>query len=314
LKTKHFQISVIHQKQSAEMALTPERREATSLRIMNLSDKARVPTKRSRFAAGHDIYALTEGLVPAEGPTVVEMGIATGLPEGTYGRLAASSSMASKMGIAVGGIVIDADYTGEVKVIFRNHGEANCVFKAGDRIAQLIMKKIANAETIEVDELGVTQRGVLVFGSSDLNLKRSITAKEEEVKICFLHADRSENKFFSLANIGYHPRLMQESEMFLSAHVNAALVATMNDSFLEKIGVAGKENEKWQARGRELVRLRGGGKKMPDEWIETDGLLYYKNGLYIPEDEGLQTEIAQGCHDWVVAWVLWTGKNDQDSN
>jgi len=40
---------------------------------------------------------------------------------------------------------------------------------------------------------------------------------------------------------------------------------------------------------------------MPDEWIEKDGLLYYKNRLYIPEDEALQTEIAQGCHDSLVA-------------
>ena len=40
---------------------------------------------------------------------------------------------------------------------------------------------------------------------------------------------------------------------------------------------------------------------MPDEWIEKDGLLYFKNRLYIPEDEALQTEIAQGCHDSLVA-------------
>jgi len=68
---------------------------------------------------------------------MVEMGIAIGLPEGTYRRLAARSSMTSKMGIAVGGGVIDADYTSEVKVILRNHGESDCLFKAGDPIAQL---------------------------------------------------------------------------------------------------------------------------------------------------------------------------------
>jgi len=53
----------------------------------------------------------------------------------------------------------------------------------------------------------------------------------------------------------------------------------MNDSLLDKIGVGGKEDEKWQAQGRELVRLRERGKKMPGEWIEKDGLLYYKNWL-----------------------------------
>jgi len=267
---------------------------------MKLADKAIIPKKGSQFAAGHDIYALTDGLVPAKGQKMVETGIAIGLPEGTYGRLAVRSGMASKMGIAVGGGVIDVDYTGEVKVILRNHGEADCVFKAGDRIAQLIVEKVANADAMEVDDLEITERGKMGFGSSDMNPKRSIMAKEEEVKICFLHTDTSENEFFSEADIGYHPRLMKEKEMLSSAHVNTALTRTMNDSFLDKIRRAGKKDEKWQDRGRE-VGLRESGKKMPDEWIEKDGLLYYKNCLYIPEDEALQTEIAQGCNDSLVA-------------
>jgi len=75
----------------------------------------------------------------------------------------------------------------------------------------------------------------------------------------------------------------------------------MNDSFLDKIRVAGKEDEKWQDRGRELVRLRECGKRMPDEWIEKEGLRYYKNRLYIPQNEALQNKIAQGCHDSLVA-------------
>jgi len=224
-----------------------------------------------------------------------------GLPEGTYGRLAARSGMASKMGIAVGGRVIDADYTSEVKVILRNHGEANCLYKAGDQIAQLITEKIANADAMEVDKLETTERGKLGFGPSDLNPKRSITAKEEGVKMGFLHADTSENEFFSAADIGYHSRLTGEKKMLSSTHMNATLTRTMNDSFLNKITVAGKEDEKWQERGRELVRLKESGKKMPDEGREKDGLLYYKNRLYIPHDESLQTKIAQGCYDSVVA-------------
>jgi len=79
--------------------------------------------------------------------------------------------MASKMGIAVGGGVIEADYTGEVKVILRNQSEADCVFKAGDRIAQLIVEKIANADAMEVDSLETTEGGELDFRSSDLNPK-----------------------------------------------------------------------------------------------------------------------------------------------
>jgi len=273
-KSEHFQISVIHQKRSAETALIPEKRETTSLRIMKLSDKATIPTKGSRFAACHDIYALKDGMVPAKEQKMVETGIAIGLPERTYGRLAARSGMASKMGIEVGGGLIDADYTGEVKVILRNHGEADCVFKAADRIAQLTIEKVANTDAMEVDDLETTERGKAGFGSSNLNPKRAVTAKEEGVKICFLQANTSENEFFSTADIGNHPRLMKQRHMLSSAHVKGALTRTMNDAFLDKIRTAGKEDEKWQDRGRELVRLRESGKKMPDEWIEKDGLLY----------------------------------------
>jgi len=85
LKTEHIQISVIHEKQGAENTHTPEKRDSTSLRIMKLSDKGIIPTKGSPFAAGHDIYGLTDGLVPAKGKVRVETGIALGLLEGTYG-------------------------------------------------------------------------------------------------------------------------------------------------------------------------------------------------------------------------------------
>jgi len=182
--------------------------------------------------------------------------------------------MASKIGIAVGGGVIDAHYTGEVKVICRNHGEADCVFQAGDRKAQLIIEKVANADAMEVDDLETTERGKSGFESHDLNPKRSIMAKEEVVNICFLHADTDNNEFFSAADIGYHPQLTKETQMLSSAHVNAALTRTMNDAFLDKIRMAVKEDERWQNRGRKLVMLREGGKKTPDEWIEKEGLLY----------------------------------------
>jgi len=84
--------------------------------------------------------------------------------------------------------------------------------------------------------------------------------------------------------------------MLPSTHVNPALTRTIHDSFLDKIRVAAKEDEKLEVRGPELVRLTESGKKMPEEWIEKDGSLYYKNRLHIPKDESLQTEIAQGCH------------------
>jgi len=139
---------------------------------------------------------------------------------------------------------------------------------------QLIIERIVNADAIEVDDLGTTERGKLGFGSSDLNPKGSITAKEEGVKICFLHADTSDNEFFTAADIGYHPRLRKEKEILSSTHVNTAPMRKMNESFRDKIRVAGKDDEKWQQLGRELVTLGESGKKMPDKGMEKDWLLF----------------------------------------
>ena len=75
-------------------------------------------------------YALEEGSILATEQKLVGTGIARALPKGTNGRLAARSGRASKNGIAVGGGVIDADYTGEVKVILRNHWKEDNQFKA----------------------------------------------------------------------------------------------------------------------------------------------------------------------------------------
>ena len=139
-------------------------------------------------------------------------------------RIDARSGMTSKMGIAVGSGVIHADYTREVKVILRNHGQAAGSFTAADRIGLLIVEKIGDNDAMEVDDLGTTERGKRGFGSSDLNLKRPITANEEGIKICFLHSDTGYNKFFSGADIGHHPGLMKEREMLSRAYVNAAMV------------------------------------------------------------------------------------------
>ena len=98
------------------------------------------------MAAGHDLYAMEEVLIPAKGQALVDTGLAVGLPRGTYARIAPRSGLANKKRINVGGGVIDADYTGEVKVILMNHGTQDCLIQAGERKAQIIFEKI-NTET-----------------------------------------------------------------------------------------------------------------------------------------------------------------------
>jgi len=126
------------------------------------------------MAAGHDIYALKDGTIPAQREMLVDRGIAIGLPRGTYGRLLARSGMASKDGRGGGGSVMEAQYTSEIKLILPNYGNSSYKFKEGDRIAQLIVEQIETHDTIEIDNLEDTERETVGFGSSDIGPKRPI--------------------------------------------------------------------------------------------------------------------------------------------
>jgi len=77
------------------------------------------------MAAEHAIHALKDGTIPAPRQMLLGTGIAIGLPQGTYGRLAPRSGIANKHGMALGSGIIDADYIGKIKVILRNHDNIN---------------------------------------------------------------------------------------------------------------------------------------------------------------------------------------------
>ena len=120
------------------------------VRVKKLFPTAKVPTKGSEKAAGHDLYA-NEGIeIPAREQAVVGTGIAIGLPHDTYGRIAPRSGLAVKYKLTTNAGVIDADYTGEVKVVLVNQGNQPYKVEQGDRIAQLIIEKINNEELQEV--------------------------------------------------------------------------------------------------------------------------------------------------------------------
>ncbi|PTU23399.1 hypothetical protein P175DRAFT_0499954 [Aspergillus ochraceoroseus IBT 24754] len=139
---------------------------APSLLIKKLSPSGRAPTRGSAFAAGYDLYSAKETVIPAKGKAMVDTGIAIAVPEGTYGRVAPRSGLASKHFIDTGAGVIDADYRGEVKVLLFNHSDVDFPVKEGDRIAQLILERIYTPEVVVVEELAESVRGAGGFGST----------------------------------------------------------------------------------------------------------------------------------------------------
>ncbi|KAK4043682.1 dUTPase-like protein [Parachaetomium inaequale] len=139
------------------------------LLIKKLSDKARIPTRGSAFAAGYDLCAARLTTIPARGKALVDTDISMSLPAGTYGRIAPRSGLAAKHFIDTGAGVIDADYRGHVKVLLFNHADADFEVQEGDRIAQLIVERIYTPEVVEVQELEESVRGAGGFGSTGTN-------------------------------------------------------------------------------------------------------------------------------------------------
>ncbi|USW54222.1 Putative deoxyuridine triphosphate nucleotidohydrolase, dUTPase, dUTPase-like superfamily [Septoria linicola] len=136
------------------------------LQVKLLSETATAPTRGSAFAAGYDLYASKEAVVPARGKVLVDTDISIAVPANTYGRVAPRSGLASKHSIDTGAGVIDADYRGQVKVLLFNLSDVDFKVSVGERVAQLIIERIFTPEVLVVAELEATVRGAGGFGST----------------------------------------------------------------------------------------------------------------------------------------------------
>ena len=138
--------------------------------VKKLDERAVLPKYGSAYAAGADLYAVTDGeVVFAPGETrLIHTGLSMEIPEGFAGLVYARSGLASKRGLApankVG--VIDADYRGEILVALHNHSTQAQKIDCGERIAQLVIAPFLKAEFEEADELSDTVRGSGGFGST----------------------------------------------------------------------------------------------------------------------------------------------------
>ena len=151
------------------------------LYIKNLKKSAAIPKRVMEGAVGYDLASAEETVVPAKGKAVVKTGISIATPEGCYGRIAPRSGLAIKKYIDVGTGVIDSDYRGEVGVVLFNHSDEDFEVKQGDRIAQLILKKVATPQVKETADLPSTVRGSQGFGST--GLKDSLKDRKDSSRV-----------------------------------------------------------------------------------------------------------------------------------
>ena len=145
-----------------------------SVRILRLphGEGLELPGYATQGSAGMDIRAaVPEGepltLAPGE-RAMVPTGFCFGIPEGFEVQVRPRSGLAAKHGITCLNTpgTIDSDYRGEVKVILINLGEEDVVIRRGDRIAQMVVAPVIQADWSEVPALDETARGAGGFGST----------------------------------------------------------------------------------------------------------------------------------------------------
>lgn len=138
------------------------------IKIQMCQKDAYVPTSHSELAAGLDLHCRSDLLIKARNRLVHNIGIKIELPMGCYGRLASRSGLAVKQGIEIGAGVIDTDYRGEIHVLIHNHSDTDVSFKAGNRIAQIILERIIYPKVEICNKLTDTARGQDGLGSSGI--------------------------------------------------------------------------------------------------------------------------------------------------
>jgi dUTP pyrophosphatase len=139
------------------------------LKVMRLRPQARLPLRATPGASGYDLFACIDGegaLMLSPDPVLVPTGIAVELPPGYDATLRPRSGLAAR-GVTVILGTIDSDYRGELLVAMHVFGSRSSYqVQHGDRIAQLVIARLAELSVEEAGTLSPTPRGAGGHGST----------------------------------------------------------------------------------------------------------------------------------------------------
>ena len=129
-----------------------------------------LPFYATKGSAGMDVYSNEELRLSSLSTTIVKTGLFVKIPEGYEIQVRPRSGLSakSKLRIANSPGTIDSDYLGEIGIIIDNISDTyHHLIKKGERIAQLVLKKVEQIEWEEVEEFSeMTERNTGGFGST----------------------------------------------------------------------------------------------------------------------------------------------------
>ena len=127
-----------------------------------------LPRYMTPQSSGMDLCAAIKGnrVIPVGSIVVIPTGLAIALPPGFEAQIRPRSGLAFKHGISIINApgTVDADYRGEIRIGLINLGKEAYTVHRGDRVAQMIVHKVHQAELEVVDSLEETQRNEGGFG------------------------------------------------------------------------------------------------------------------------------------------------------
>lgn len=136
----------------------------------NAKNGARTPEYKTSGAAGADVCAFLDSPITldAHASAVIPTGLFFEIPEGFEIQVRPRSGLAAKNGVTVLNApgTIDSDYRGELCVILINHSNIPFTINNGDRIAQIVVASVVQANFVASENLSETSRGAGGFGST----------------------------------------------------------------------------------------------------------------------------------------------------
>lgn len=143
--------------------------------LRKLDPDLAMPAYATPGDAGADLVAAEAlTIAPAGGRALVPTGAAIAIPDGYAGFVQPRSGLALRNGVTCLNSpgLIDSGYRGELKVLLINTDPSETFEIArGDRIAQLVIQRVEQADFVEVDELPESTRGEGGFGSTGVASK-----------------------------------------------------------------------------------------------------------------------------------------------
>ena len=137
------------------------------IRVQKISPEAKLPSFAYEGDAGMDLFSCQDCKIEPLGKETISTGLKIAVPAGFAGFISDKSGLALNYSLTTLAGILDSGYRGEVMVILMNLGKEPYEVKKGQKIAQLVIKKIEKPEIIE-DNLDETERGDKGFGSSGL--------------------------------------------------------------------------------------------------------------------------------------------------